>query len=207
MISGTCMNDFDEIKKYLPKYLSPEATESLFQELKSFTEKPHDRLYSGILARDDGILQGDGLLLMPISNLPDAKVDEGPVMVLSNTCDIDSENKRHTSPRITYCPIIKLSKFVAVLESKELPKNVIDQTVETIKEQRTSSVIFLPKGGFLPEDCVALLDHATNCDMKCAPIVKDSPNRLFSLSDFGWYLFLFKISLHFTRMQEAISRS
>jgi len=201
------MNDFEEIKKYLPKYLSPEATESLFQELREFTDKPHDRLYSAILAGDEGILQGDGLSLMPISNLPDHKVEDGPVMVLSNTCDIDKENKRHTPPRITYCPIIKLSRFIESLEKKSIAKEAIDQTVETIRLQRSSSIIFLPKGGHLPEDCLALLDRATNCDFRSAPQVKDSPNRLFSLSDFGWYLFLFKISLHFTRMQEAINRT
>ena len=31
-------------------------------------------------------------------------------------------------------------------------------------------------------------------------------HRIFSLSQYGHYLFLFKLSFHFTRMQEGIDR-
>lgn len=201
------MKDFDEIKQYLPKYLSPEATESLFEDLKAFTDKPHDRLYSGVLGSDEQVLQGDGLSYMPISNLPESIIGAGPVIVLSNTCEIDSNNVRALTARITYCPIVKLSKFVETLEKKSVEKAIIDDTVDSIKRQRTLSIIFLPKAGLLLEDYIALLDRPNNCGIEAVPSVKDSPDRLFSLSNFGWYLFLFKISLHFTRIQEAIHRA
>jgi len=42
------MIEFDEIKKYLPKYLSQEATEKLFQDLKDFPENIHKRLYGDV---------------------------------------------------------------------------------------------------------------------------------------------------------------
>lgn len=32
-------------------------------------------------------------------------------------------------------------------------------------------------------------------------------NKLFTLSNFGLYLFLFKLSVHFTRIQERIDRT
>jgi len=32
-------------------------------------------------------------------------------------------------------------------------------------------------------------------------------NRLFTLSDYGFYLFLFKLSLHLTRIREGVSRN
>lgn len=201
------MTDFDEIKQYLPKYLSPDAQESLFRELEAFTDQPHDRLYSGLLDSDEGILQGDGLKLMPISNLPAQGVKEGPVMVLSNTCDLDKDNRRHIPSRLSYYPLVKLSNLVALLNSHGVPKETIEQVVDNIKKQRVTSIFFLPQSSGLPEDYVALLDRPNNCNLAAAPKVGDrSDSRIFSLSQFGWYLFLFKISLHLTRMQEAVER-
>ena len=43
------MTDFEEIKKYLPKYLSEESTKTLFEDLKAFPDNINNRFYSNVL--------------------------------------------------------------------------------------------------------------------------------------------------------------
>jgi len=200
------MTDFDEIKKYLPKYLSREATEKLFQDLKDFPENIHNRLYGDILESEKDVFQGDGLNDMPVINLPDPQVKNGYVLVLSNTCDISPDNKRIFSPRIMYCPIVRLSNFIKVLKKRLVSEERINQFVKDVKKQEISSIFYLPEGGQLDEEYIALFDNTNSCHIKVISNDKMPEQRLFSLSNYGFYLFLFKLSIHFTRIREAVER-
>ncbi len=200
------MIDFDEIKKYLPKYLSPEATEKLFQDLKDFPENIHKRLYGDVLEDENDVFQGDGIIDLPVINLPDEIVRKGKVMILSNTCDISLDNKRIFFPRIMYCPILRLSKFIEMLRKREITNERINQFVDVIKKQEVSSIFYLPQGGNLEEDYIAILENVNNCDIKVIQKEEIKKQRLFSLSNYGFYLFLFKLSIHFTRIREAVER-
>ena len=200
------MIDFDEIKKYLPKYLSQEATEKLFQDLKDFPENIHKRLYGDILGKENDVFQGDGIIDLPVVNLPDEVVRNGKVMILSNTCDINLDNKRIFSPRIMYCPILRLSSFVEMLGKRGISVERIAQFVNVIKNQEVSSIFYLPQGNDLEEDYIAILENINNCDIKVIQKEEVIDRRLFSLSNYGFYLFLFKLSIHFTRIREAIER-
>ena len=200
------MIDFDEIKKYLPKYLSQEATEKLFQDLKDFPENIHKRLYGDVLENESDIFQGDGIEELPVVNLPDETVKNGKVIILSNTCDINSDNTRILFPRIVYCPILKMSKFIEVLKKREISGERIKQLVDTIKKQEISSMFYLPQGSNLDEDYIAVLESINNCDVKVIQKDEIAKRRLFSLSNYGFYLFLFKLSVHFTRIREAVER-
>jgi len=200
------MIDFDEIKKYLPKYLSQEATEKLFQDLKDFPENIHKRLYGDILENENDIFQGDGIIDLPIVNLPDETVKNGRAIIVSNTCDISSDNKRILFPRIAYCPILKLSRFIEILKKREISDERITQLINTIKKQEISSVFYLPQGNQLEEEYIAILENINNCDVKVIQKEEVIKRRLFSLSNYGFYLFLFKLSIHFTRIREAVER-
>ena len=46
-----------------------------------------------------------------------------------------------------------------------------------------------------------------NCDLQSLDVVELTQNRLFTLSDYGFYVFLFKISIHLTRIRENIQRN
>lgn len=206
MISGKCMIDFDEIKKYLPKYLSQEATEKLFQDLKDFPDNIHKRLYGDVLENEKDIFQGDGIIDLPVVNLPDETVRNGRAIIVSNTCDINLDNERIFFPRIAYCPILKLSKFVSILKRRKISDERIAQLVDTIKKQEISSMFYLPQGSHLEEDYIAILENINNCDVKVIDKEEITEKRLFSLSNYGFYLFLFKLSIHFTRIREAVER-
>ena len=52
---------WEDIKQYLPKYLSPDSEGKLFQELKQFPENIDQRLYTERLRNINTIYQGDGI--------------------------------------------------------------------------------------------------------------------------------------------------
>ncbi len=206
MISGKCMIDFEEIKKYLPKYLSEESTKGLFEDLKAFPDNVNNRFYGNVLDDEVVIFQGDGIRDLLVINLPDSKIEPFPAMVISNTCDITPENERKIEPKILYCPIVKISRFETQLKNNKIRDEQISQYLKEIKEQRISSIFYLPKGGQLPEDCIALLDNINNCKISFVKNEEVPGRRLFSLSNYGFYVLLFKLSIHFTRIRETVER-
>ena len=203
--SGKCMNHFEDFKQYLPKYLSREAQANLFNDLKDFPENLK-RLYTGVLASESDVFQGDGLKEVLIVNLLDPTVRKGPAMVISNTCDTSFSNARLLSPKIAYCPLVKLSNYITLLRRNSIPEERIDTHIKEIRKQWITSIFFLPKGGSLPEDCVALLDNINSCDVGYLSPESVTSLRLFSLSNYGFYVFLFKLAVHLTRIRESVDR-
>lgn len=71
----------DELKKYLPKYLSEENYNNLLTELKSFPYNIDNRMYTYSL--DNNIIyQGDGIKEMPLTSSFAWTDDLKPLMVL-----------------------------------------------------------------------------------------------------------------------------
>jgi hypothetical protein len=140
-----------------------------------------------------------------VSNLPDPRVQETSVMVLSNTCDVAAENKRLLGPRLIYCPIISLLKYEGIVrETGNIPP---EQHIEDIRRQRVTSRFYLPKNGALGEEAIALLDRINNCDLQKLNVDELMNTRLFTLSDYGFYMFIFKLSIHLTRIREGVRRN
>lgn len=206
------MIDFEDIKKYLPQYLSNYANENLFSELKYFPENIDKRLYTSYLKNSPVIYQGDGLSGLLHIELPKPITKKVDGMILSNTCDIDQENVRLLSSRLIHAPILNLQKYYEMLinmfvGTNKKPKDIIDQHISSIKKQYISHIFFLPKGEGLSEESIILFDRVTSLPSSYFPKNKIIEQRLFTLSDFGFYLFLFKLSVHFTRVRENVSRN
>jgi hypothetical protein len=200
---------FEDFKTYLPKYLSLEAQTSLYSELSQFPSNIDSRLYTLRLREEKTLFQGDGLASLWVADLPSQRIDKARVMVLSNTCDIAQDNKRLLGPRLLYCPVISLSKYENLLRAQQnLPAtfNPADH-FDAIRKQHNSSLFYLPKNDKLGEEAIALLDRINNCDAQAVALDELLRNRLFTLSDYGFYLFLFKLSLHLTRIREGVARN
>jgi hypothetical protein len=203
------MNLSEDIKRYLPQYLSPKQQADLFSELESFPDNIQKRLYSNSFVEDGFIYQGDGLKRLLIVDLPSQNAREGPGLILSSTCDISFENPRKfVSPRIVYCPIIKLSTYKEWMERKGLlnESGALEAHLTAILRQEITTYFYLPRGALLDEDHIALLDRANNCDLRAFDVETIKNTRLFSLSNYGLYLFLLKLSIHFTRITEGLNR-
>lgn len=197
-------NNFDDIKKYLPKYLSDESLKVLFSELKSFPNNIDNRIYTTYLREEKVIFQGDGIKDMLVINLPYEIIKKVPSIIISNTCDSDPENERQFESRIAYCPIFNLEKYKNMLV-KNQKESIVNEHIDTIKKQQITQIFYLPKVGDL-EDSIVFLDRINNCSNNSINRENIINDRLFTLSDYGFYLFLFKLSIHFTRIKEGVER-
>ncbi len=112
------MIEFSEIEKYLPQYLSQDASKNLFAELESFPENIDDRIYTNYLSENQLIYQGDGVRGLLSINLPDTRIGDVPGMILSNTCDLDVENERLFESRLVFATILLIVKIIPSLKTR-----------------------------------------------------------------------------------------
>jgi hypothetical protein len=197
----------DEIRIYLPKYLSAENYDTLIKELEDFPKNIDQRMYTSI-AEDNLLCQGDIIKDMPYVQMEHLErgVKNTDCIVLSNTCDIDPNNKRQFNSRLMYAPLIELAKYRKFqIEKGNATEQQINDHIKSIKEQRISQILYLPKTNTFNESIV-FLDRVINIDSRTIDRMTLKERRLVSLSDYGFYMLLFKISVHFCRLQEKVVR-
>lgn len=191
----------EDIKEHIPYYLTQEDKKGLVKALKDFPEKMN--YYT--TKHQDELLQGDGWNSLDIINLETAERKSIKGIILSNSCDISQENPRDLPARIIFAPIIPLSLYEALLTKNGIDLAKVSSKVSSIKLQKVTSLFYLPKGGCLESDHIAVLD-----DLHTLPIQfffkKIDREKQFTLSQAGFYLFLFKLSIHFCRFHENVFR-
>jgi hypothetical protein len=126
-------------------------------------------------------------------------------IVLSNTCDMAPENRRLYSSSIIYAPIMDLQKYVENLQINNIREDTINNHITDIRKQAVTSMLFLPSNSKMP-DSIVFLDRIMSVDNSYISREELNSKRLFSLSDYGFYLLLFKLSVHFSRIQEKVNR-
>jgi len=152
-------------------------------------------------------LQSDIVENIPFYNLPDTSYKTTNVMVISNSCDIDPNNDRPIPPKISYVPLISLDKFIQLLKNNSISEERIRGIVESIKKQEKTNMFYLPKGAMIKEDSIALFENVLSIDRDyffTEVLRKDT--KIATLGNYGFYIFLLKLSIHFTRIQEAVNR-
>ena len=197
----------DDIKLYLPQYLSEDGMKALKRDLRHFSEG-HDsgEYFTNRLKNEPYLLQGD-LTKSLYCNLPDPRLGQVPVILLSNTCDMDLDNIRLNPCRIMFAPIINLNKYRLLLENNNVKPSIIDSHIADIKNQVVSQIFYLPTEILWGYDSIVMFDRIISL-----PLTKDNINQLIAdrsatLSNYGFYLLLLKLSYHFTRIQEKVDRS
>lgn len=198
----------EDIQLYLPKFLSAESKDQLFDGLKNFPSNIDTRLYTNNLEGGDIVYQGDGLKDLLVINLPDTSIGNAPSMVLSNTCDIDIENKRPFNSRIIYSPIFNLKKYSdKIRESGNKTDEQLNSHIESIKKQEITQIFYLPPIDGKLDESFVFFDRINNCHSNYIKRDELGKSRIFTLSNYGIYLFLFKLSIHFTRIQDGVDRA
>jgi hypothetical protein len=160
-------------------------------------------------ANEDDIWQGDVFENLNAMRLVRGSpaLHRGRYLIVSNTCDIASQNKRERAVSVVLAPVTTLAKFRALLEKKAVPTTTIDGIFQSIRRQENTSVFYLPGGGGgLHEDSLAFLDALQSLPL---PTFRDDveKTRATSLSNTGWYLLLVKLALHFCRSFEGEARA
>lgn len=201
------MDLVDDIRLYLPQYLSSSDQNKLIDRLLEFAKNgTTNSVYStSVLQMPNNLLQGDGIEDVPYVILPNLSTKNMPVLLLSNTCDMSLDNQRMYSSRIMYAPILSLKKFEESLK-KKFPLERVDSMMIDIRAQRITQLLYLPIGPGMPYEGLVFFDRAISYPVSSECVSFFCSKRMFSLSNFGFYLFLLKLSMHFTRIKEGVNR-
>lgn len=193
---------FEQIKLFLPKYLTPEQTRELFSELESFPNNHNFYLQNSDLK--DQLLQGDGWHGFIAINFQTLERKEVSGIILSNSCDVDPDNERNLPVSVLFSPLIKLSRYEDMLSRAGQSDQQIDSVLTSIRAQKVTSVFYLPSAQFGPEEGIILLDDIHSHPLQ--DFISKEPSCLFTLSQYAFYIFLIKLSIHFSRFQEDVAR-
>lgn len=213
--------DATEVARLFPSFLSAPEKDRIVQGLRQFDESvaTAPKLYTHFFASTPApyLLQGDLLpsIRVPVWQTGPASFGKGytPALLIANTCDVDVlGNPRNVPKEVGFVPLVPLPDFITALrsrlEAQALSPATIRAKVQSIEKELRSqfltNVFYLPAGpGGLPE-YVALLDRpfwfpaAELAEIGPALL----PRRLASLSQWGYYLFILKISYHLCRLPE-----
>ena len=130
-------------------------------------------------------------------------------IVVSNTCDISSENPRDINVKqCLFAPVIEFQEYLSDLKDNGLSESKIDGFSKNVKGQLYSNIFYLPSHFTEKTEYIALLDKIFWFPVSelnsYIPSIND--DRITSLSHYGLYLFLLKLSYHLCRMPEQCDR-
>jgi len=195
----------ENLEKHLPFYLTQDAKNHLKKCIKDFNDDNIENKDYYLNTSNENILQGDAIDGFDVVNIPTMEKREILGLVLSNTCDISPSNKRKVPIHITFSPILKLSQYTSVLKNGGISSQACGDMISSIKRQEISNIIYLPYSNQLEDELIILLDNVHSISMKHF-YAKKPTRRRFSLSQFGFYMLSFKLSIHFCRLHERTER-
>jgi len=190
----------EDLQKQIPSYLTQPQQVGFIKELRRF---PDCNFYTN--RGPDDSLQGDGWTPFEVFSFNTGERKKIRGIILSNSCDISTENVRVAPPKLTIAPVISLASYRQRLMARGVSAERVESMLRQIKAQEVTSVFYLPAGGNLTEEYIVPLDdlHSIPSDYWTKTEAK---KKLFTLSQVGFYLFLMKLSIHFCRMHEAYDR-
>jgi hypothetical protein len=207
------------IRTFLPKYLTPELQENLFKTVQDnfpFSTDPN-LIYSQI-PEIEYLYQGDCIVDIPFTNFNKGNFDTAYLngIIASNTCDISPENDRLDIPNIQFASVFSLKEYIDQLKANDVKQQRIDSFVENLRANKVSNLFYMPekRNG----DTIIIKESFARFDLNVTlPISIFSGeaynknyfpigDRLVSFSNYGFYLFLIKLSVHYCRFREGVFR-
>ncbi|EMN1296297.1 hypothetical protein NFJ31_09680 [Citrobacter freundii] len=195
--------DVEKFKDQIPYYLTQPQKEGLARALEDFPENTNYYLSNYPVDLRNAALQGDVFKQLTIYGPQGSRQIKG--IILSNSCDIDTQNKREFPMRAVFAPLIKLDAMVEKLRSAQIPQGVIDQKLDAIKKQLVTNVVYLPECEHIPESII-FLDDVHQIPTEELRKSLERQEKILTLSQVGFYILLFKLSIHFCRFHENVAR-
>ena len=194
-------NIFESIKSFLPHYLNPPKISALLNDLRSFPEG-QNYFFEGPVS---DWLQGDCWNGFVLINFDSGNRQEVSGVIISNSCDIDLKNDSMLPRYVLFSPLVSLAKILAFLCENEISEEKQRNFVDAVKKQRVFQIIYFPPKPGVVDESLIFLDQIYSQPL--LHFKRNPKSKLFSLNDYGFYLFLLKLSIHFTRIDEKVSRS
>lgn len=202
-----------------PSYLTIEDKSRLSEWLKQFKNHSDQTWnsskidYTNFISTnpDQSFLQSDLIKEIRYANLIEV---EGQLtfektytnaIILSNSCDINPENDRNWNVKeCVLAPVIKLSEYQNNLIENDYSDYA--RIIEEIKQQKITNLFYIPdlnSDGYIAKLDKSFWFSAEELNSYTEDI---SENRILSLTLFGYYLFLVKLSYHFCRFPSEKDR-
>ena len=195
MESNLTSNFIESLKRQLPEYLTLADKNKILEELKRFPDSFNP--YTYLISKD--VEQGDAFAEVPVYFYANGEKKQVAAMVLSNSCDISPQNKRPIPANVIVATMFSLAKYENRLTASNLSPKAISDIIQAIKAQKVTNLFYLPKhpNCKLSEDYVVRLDSLTSIPLNT--FLSSKGTQLFRLGSLGFYIFLFKLSVHFCR--------
>ncbi len=199
--------DLESLQQQIPYYLTAGDRQVLVDALKAIsnggTADYFLSQYRDSFRAD--ILQGDGWRGFQLFKFETGERRSIQGLVMSNTCDVEPGNARDIPARVTFAPLVRLAAYELALRASGIAVKKVDEKLASIRAQKTTNMFFLPRGGPLMEDHVARLDDVHSMPV-AAHVGAQGREKLFTLSNTGFYMLVLKLSVHFCRLQEKVNR-
>ena len=191
----------ESVEKFFPYYLTEERKKGLLEALRDVSKR---RYYAK--TDDPEPLQGDGWQGLEVIRFEDGARARIGGIVLTNSCDLAADNSRISPARLNFSPLLSLDRYLELLRKNGIAGTRIAQHAKDIRDQIINDIFYMPSDGMVGMERIALLSDIHTIPMSA--FQADSGKvRIFSLSEVGFYLFVFKLSVHFCRLHENIDRS
>ena len=199
--------DLDTLQQHIPHYLTSEDKKVLVGELNAIASgNAVDYTLSSFRdSFEDVMLQGDGWTGFRLFDFESDELRSVRGLVLSNSCDVDLNNTRDVPSRVIFAPLVKLASYERLLITNGIDRSKVEEKVRSIRAQKTSNVFYLPAGGGLEEDYIVRLDEVHSMPVSVHGGDR-SRQKKFTLNNTGFYMLVFKLSVHFCRLQEKVGR-
>ncbi len=196
--------DTHAVEQHIPTYLTAEQKQALASALSRL---PDEKEYFAPGKYQGEMLQGDCWDGLDVVDVVNGQKKSVKALILSNSCDIAPDNRRDLPAKVVFAPIVKLSSYRRLLGMAKIPPNKIHAKVESIKNQLVTTLFYIPDAlGGLGEEYIAILDDIHSIPSSMLDL-RGRNRKLFTLNTLGFYLFIFKISVHFCRLREDVDRS
>lgn len=207
---------FDEL---LPPYLSSQEKGRLQKGLEQFirsSQKNKTPDYSSFFLDESPnyFMQSDILnsvrMISWDTEAKDFRTGFSPAMLISNTCDLSKENIHTINKKeALFAPIIEIKEYCSDLEKEGYKKDHISTFYNTLRKQEFSNLFYIPPNNKNKKDYMVFLDKVSW--FPSSELLNDNVElnslRFISLSNFGYYLFILKLSYHLCRLPEVKDRS
>lgn len=179
------IEDFISFVKRIFPSIDPYEAERVKSAVRQFEET--GRTYKCFTSKPFQYLaQGDIIDELPFTMLDDnARMGKyrSKGLILSNTCDLENDDN------IICAPLLPISSI-------DLPRDTIEKNV-------VYNIIFFPDHRFSDYIVDLSLINTFPKSVINKAIEKEEIKKIASLSDFGYYLFLSKLTIHFMRPEDV----
>jgi hypothetical protein len=201
--------NFDQL---LPAYLHETTKRRIDSALSQF-ETDNEIDYSDFFSHleSEYLMQSD-----VVSSIKGIEWDEvlmdymsgfNPAVLISNTCDIFEGNVRAVNPKeALFAPIIPLNEYIKDCKEEGYTDDQLISFKDTLIKQKFTNLFYLPPNYRNNKAYIVRLDKIYWSPASQVNVVTSDlkGQRYLSLSQWGFYLFLVKLSVHICRAPEEI---